>query len=1062
MSENVNIEVEELQRNLAELSQTISDAEFEQRNLLAIQKQGKTLSVAQLTELDRLNKLIRDEGEKRREATKQLEEATKAQKEYNKTVKTVDKTFGFLGGTTNTLIDAILDTSKDLTRLKPIITGLGGGIKNSIDLALENNKITGLTAVSLKALTAGFVGLTSRVIDHSNLLLGSTRTLKEVGANVSLSSAAISEFARDAKFSGQSLNDFNRIAVGLGSTLIALGGSTSKGVEAFSKFINVGDDQLKKYDRLGVSQVELTEYMADFADRMARSGFTITRTADGMKALQNAALEYKDTLITLQTITGASVKQQEDAAKRANAYTQYVLYKTSLGVESRQLREEAERVKDQDPQRAAELTAEADRLLKRLTSIEAAVTGAAPEITEGPLYESFIQMMISGQPTSEQMATLTRMFPGISELSTQYNQGDMEPEEFAAKFQAGLVEGVGEMVSRVSHLAMVAGPDVETIINTMLGGTGILKLYNRLNDISSGEMQAVVGESSANIAKALAGTEKTYRDIEGTTQKFATTLDNFNSTVTNVVRNLQSLYQGAFTNMINPLTSGNPVASSIVSGLTIGAGFYAATRMIPAAGGLMARVLRRGASAATTAGATAATAAGATAATTAGATAATAAGATAATTAGATAATRAAPSAKASKFARLIQIVRAHPKLGMKIAGKLALSAGLMLVPGPGWVMALLNLGINISSAWLIYQIWRDLNNENDNETQTDEETIGSFNNITAATSELSASLSQLTDRENLSSFPSLTNSLGDLKLAVDLLKDSFNELNNISSSGSITRGAPRFAPQQNAPADIQSYLAKMIHAESGGRNIGNIGGTSSAFGVGQMTRGTFQDLVDRSASDSQLYGRTFEEFKVNIDLQMAALNQLTENNKKMLEDAEIAVTDSALYMAHFLGASGAIKVLKSDPDTDLTEVVSQRAINANRGVFGQLSTVNDLMNWSDHKMRSSDQIASLASGGIATGSTQGYPAMLHGTELVQPIDANSILAKLATTPEGTQNNLLGNTENTITILDSQNKEIMRSNMKLVELLNHKLDNMIAKIGESNDIQNRILINASV
>jgi hypothetical protein len=161
---------------------------------------------------------------------------------------------------------------------------------------------------------------------------------------------------------------------------------------------------------------------------------------------------------------------------------------------------------------------------------------------------------------------------------------------------------------------------------------------------------------------------------------------------------------------------------------------------------------------------------------------------------------------------------------------------------------------------------------------------------------------------------------------------------------------------------DMLSYLAKMIQAESGGRNIGNIGGASSAFGVGQMTEGTFQDLVDRSAPDSELYGRTFDEFKQNTDLQMAALTQLTENNKKMLEGAELAVTDSALYMAHFLGASGAINVLKADQDTELADVVSSRAINANREVFNQLSTVNDLIAWTDNKMRSSAEVTSARS----------------------------------------------------------------------------------------------------
>ena len=44
-------------------------------------------------------------------------------------------------------------------------------------------------------------------------------------------------------------------------------------------------------------------------------------------------------------------------------------------------------------------------------------------------------------------------------------------------------------------------------------------------------------------------------------------------------------------------------------------------------------------------------------------------------------------------------------------------------------------------------------------------------------------------------------------------------------------------------------------------------------------------------------------------------------------------------------------------------------------------------------------EIPEFAKGGIVTGSKTGFPAMLHGKEMIQPLNSDSILEKLATTP---------------------------------------------------------------
>jgi lysozyme len=96
----------------------------------------------------------------------------------------------------------------------------------------------------------------------------------------------------------------------------------------------------------------------------------------------------------------------------------------------------------------------------------------------------------------------------------------------------------------------------------------------------------------------------------------------------------------------------------------------------------------------------------------------------------------------------------------------------------------------------------------------------------------------------------------------------------------------------------------------------------------------------------------------------------------------------------------------------------------------------------------------SAAQGGIASGPETGYLGKLHGTELIQPINSESVLSKLATTPESASDANINSNE-----IQTRMSEMYRSNMMLVETLNSKLDSMISKLEDGNYIQERILSN---
>lgn len=161
-----------------------------------------------------------------------------------------------------------------------------------------------------------------------------------------------------------------------------------------------------------------------------------------------------------------------------------------------------------------------------------------------------------------------------------------------------------------------------------------------------------------------------------------------------------------------------------------------------------------------------------------------------------------------------------------------------------------------------------------------------------------------------------------------------------------------RRSGRQSTPptSSTDDYLKKVIQVESGGRSNAQAS-TSSAYGLGQFTKGTFESLAANSPRDSAIYGKSFEDYKKNEELQIEALKALTEQNRTRFVRSGLPTDDASLYLAHFLGAGVAHKVLQSNNNVDLKSVIPTSYFTANPGVFGNLKTVGDLKAWAAKKM---------------------------------------------------------------------------------------------------------------
>ena len=93
--------------------------------------------------------------------------------------------------------------------------------------------------------------------------------------------------------------------------------------------------------------------------------------------------------------------------------------------------------------------------------------------------------------------------------------------------------------------------------------------------------------------------------------------------------------------------------------------------------------------------------------------------------------------------------------------------------------------------------------------------------------------------------------------------------------------------------------------------------------------------------------------------------------------------------------------------------------------------------------------------GGLASGPSSGYPATLHGNEMIVPLDPTSVLAELGK-----------KSATTVSADFSKNNESMKQlisiNQGMVEILSKKLDSMIDHLSASNNTQSKILKRTSV
>jgi hypothetical protein len=139
----------------------------------------------------------------------------------------------------------------------------------------------------------------------------------------------------------------------------------------------------------------------------------------------------------------------------------------------------------------------------------------------------------------------------------------------------------------------------------------------------------------------------------------------------------------------------------------------------------------------------------------------------------------------------------------------------------------------------------------------------------------------------------------------------------------------------------------------------------SSATGDGQFIDSTWLDQVKRNRPDLAAGKSDADILALRKDpkLSREMVGRLADENATVLRGAGAPVNDGSLYLAHFLGAGDAIKVLKAPPGTPVRGLVSQASIEANPRVFANIQTTDQMQGWSARKMGTTDRAGGTVSG---------------------------------------------------------------------------------------------------
>ena len=165
--------------------------------------------------------------------------------------------------------------------------------------------------------------------------------------------------------------------------------------------------------------------------------------------------------------------------------------------------------------------------------------------------------------------------------------------------------------------------------------------------------------------------------------------------------------------------------------------------------------------------------------------------------------------------------------------------------------------------------------------------------------------------------------------------------------------------------AAAEGYYRSIRVAESGGNDSAK-NPNSTATGRYQFIQSTWNQLARQFPS----LGLT-PDGRTDPAQQERAIKAFTEQNAQVLARGGVQITNGSLYAAHFLGARGALDVLRAARGASVAAIVGESVIKANG--FLRNMTVGQFAAWAERKGGGSGSPAQADAQGQGPGADPGY-----------------------------------------------------------------------------------------
>ena len=264
-------------------------------------------------------------------------------------------------------------------------------------------------------------------------------------------------------------------------------------------------------------------------------------------------------------------------------------------------------------------------------------------------------------------------------------------------------------------------------------------------------------------------------------------------------------------------------------------------------------------------------------------------------------------------------------------------------------------------------------------------------------------------DKQVLADAKAFSDALTEIKKLVPGISDEMKRLEEIEALDKQYKSAVNLARTMGQVNELttqygaalkginDNYASRAINTDAGGSGslVDKIVGIesagdpnaknpkSTATGLGQFIEGTwiglfkkyFPDRAESMSKEAILELRKSEK----ISRDMIAL--YAKENAAVLQNAGVSVDQAALYLAHFLGPQGAVKVLQAPKGTQTSDLLGADQINANKSIL-QGKTTEEVVMWAQRKIGLSKEEVTLQKDVAELQSKQAEKASEYNTSL--------------------------------------------------------------------------------